>query len=238
VNDGPTPEVAVLDYGSGNLHSVCRALAATGVKVELTADPERAFAADGLVVPGVGAFAACVEQLRRVGGDRAIRRRVEAGRPLLGVCVGFQILFTVGREHGLEAAGVGLFPGQIEVLPTRRLPHMGWNLVRPPAGSRLFAGVERERFYFVHSYAALRADALPEPAQVAWTEHEGVELVAAVESGPVWATQFHPEKSGPAGARLLRNWVATLPGLVPADGPASPGLVSAEAPTLPPAVAP
>jgi glutamine amidotransferase len=228
--------VAVLDYGSGNLHSVCRALAATGVNVTLTNDRERAVTADGLVVPGVGAFAACMEQLRQVGGDQVILERVADGRPLLGICVGFQILFAQGLEHGHGAAGVGLFPGLIERLPTRRLPHMGWNSVRPPAGSLLFAGVERERFYFVHSYAARRADGLPAGAQPAWTEHEGVELMAAVEWGPVQATQFHPEKSGSAGARLLRNWVGGLPGATGGAGPeaAGPGeTVQAETATAP-----
>ena len=207
---GRAQTVVVLDYGSGNLHSVVRAVAAAGADVSLSADPDLAEAADGLVVPGVGAFAACWEQLRAVGGDEVIRRRVAAGKPLLGICVGHQILFARGVEHGVVTPGVGLFPGTVERLPARRLPHMGWNVVRPPAGSALFAGLPDERFYFVHSYAALSPAAVPPDAHVAWTDHEGADLVAAVEWGPVASTQFHPEKSGAAGARLLRNWVAGL----------------------------
>jgi glutamine amidotransferase len=202
--------VVVLDYGSGNLHSATRALAAAGADVTLTADPALAETADGLVVPGVGAFAACMAQLQAVGGDAIIRRRVEAGRPLLGICVGHQVLFAQGVEHGVEAPGVGLFPGVVDRVPAERLPHMGWNEVRPPAGSVLFAGVETQRFYFVHSYAALTGGDVPADARVTWATHEGADLIAAVEWGPVSSTQFHPEKSGAAGARLLRNWLGTL----------------------------
>jgi glutamine amidotransferase len=180
------------------------------VDVTLSADPGLALAADGLVVPGVGAFAACMEQLRAVGGDAIIRERVAAGKPLLGICVGHQVLFARGVEHDLDTAGVGLFPGTVELLPAERLPHMGWNEVRPPAGSRLFAGVADQRFYFVHSYAALGEAAVPEGARVTWCRHEGAEFVAAVEWGCVASTQFHPEKSGAAGGRLLRNWVGAL----------------------------
>jgi glutamine amidotransferase len=206
-----SPSVVVLDYGSGNIHSATRALATTGATVTLTADPAAALAADGLVVPGVGAFAACMDQLLLVGGDALIRQRVAAGRPVLGICVGHQILFARGVEHGVAAAGVGLYAGTIERVPAQRLPHMGWNQVRPPTASALFAGITRERFYFVHSYAALDCAGVPADAHVTWTRHENTDLIAAVEWGPVASTQFHPEKSGPAGARLLRNWVATLP---------------------------
>jgi glutamine amidotransferase len=202
--------VVVLDYGSGNLHSATRALAAAGADVTLTADPALAEAADGLVVPGVGAFAACMDQLKAVGGDGIIRRRVAQNRPLLGICVGHQVLFARGVEHGVAAPGVGLFPGTVDRVPAERLPHMGWNEVRPPAGSVLFEGVAAERFYFVHSYAALTAADVPADARVTWTAHGGADLIAAVEWGPVASTQFHPEKSGAAGARLLRNWLATL----------------------------
>ncbi|MDR1448610.1 MAG: imidazole glycerol phosphate synthase subunit HisH [Propionibacteriaceae bacterium] len=205
-----TPAVAVLDYGSGNLHSVVRALAAAGADVALTADSDAALAADGLVVPGVGAFAACMGQLRAVGGDEMLKERARLGKPLLGICVGHQILFREGAEHGLRTAGVGLFPGAVEKLPAGRLPHMGWNEVRPPQGSALFAGVEGERFYFVHSYAALDPGGLPPAAAAAWSVHDGASFIAAVEYGPIASVQFHPEKSGPAGARLLRNWVAGL----------------------------
>jgi glutamine amidotransferase len=202
--------VVVFDYGSGNVHSATRALEATGAAVALTADRDAALAADGLVVPGVGAFAACMEQLVAVGGDEVIRRRVAEGRPVLGICVGHQVLFSLGVEHGVEAPGVGLYPGVVERLPTERLPHMGWNLVQAPPGSELFEGVADQRFYFVHSYAALSEDAVPPDAKVTWARHADVDLIAAVEFGPLSSTQFHPEKSGAAGARLLRNWTARL----------------------------
>ncbi|HET7725365.1 MAG TPA: imidazole glycerol phosphate synthase subunit HisH [Propionibacteriaceae bacterium] len=205
-----SPRVAVLDYGSGNLHSATRALAEAGADVVLTADPGVAAAADGLVVPGVGAFAACMSGLLAVGGDRIVEERLAAQRPVLGICVGHQVLFARGDEHGEVVEGCGVYPGLVTQLRAVRLPHMGWNEVRTPAGTRMFEGVEGERFYFVHSYAALSADDLPEGAQVTWTRHEDADFVAAVEWGPVWSTQFHPEKSGAAGGRLLQNWLATL----------------------------
>jgi len=204
-----TARVAVLDYGSGNLHSATRAVAATGADVVLTADAGVCEAADGLVVPGVGAFAACMAGLEAVDGPRIIRDRLAAGRPVLGICVGHQVMFAGGVEHGVWAAGVGVLPGVVEHLRARRLPHMGWNTVDAPPGSRLFAGVGHERFYFVHSYAVRQAD-WPDGVRVTWAEHGGDRFVAAVEHGALSATQFHPEKSGDAGARLLRNWVATL----------------------------
>ena len=204
------PRVAVLDYGSGNLHSATRALAVAGAEVVLTADPKVAREADGLVVPGVGAFAACMEGLLGVGGDAIIRRRVEQDRPILGICVGHQILFRQGDEHGSVVDGVGIFPGLVTRLPAVRLPHMGWNEVTPDDGTAMFAGVADQRFYFVHSYAALSRADLPDGATVTWSRHESYDFVAGVEWGRVWSTQFHPEKSGTAGARLLRNWLATL----------------------------
>lgn len=201
--------MAVLDYGSGNLHSVARALAATGAAVEVTADPAVALAAAGLVVPGVGAFAACMAGLERVGGPAVIRERLAAGRPVLGICVGHQVLFELGREHGVETHGVGVLPGVVDGLTAERLPHMGWNTVSAHEGTALFDGVAGERFYFVHSYAAHDlVDAVD--AHVTWAEHGGDRFVAAVEAGPLSSTQFHPEKSGDAGARLLRNWVGGL----------------------------
>jgi glutamine amidotransferase len=203
----------VLDYGSGNLRSAVRALERVGADVTLTADPETACEADGLVVPGVGAFAACMAGLRAVYGQRVIGRRLAGGRPVLGICVGMQVLFERGVEHGTETAGCGEWPGVVESLDAPVLPHMGWNTVEPPPGTRLFAGVERERFYFVHSYGVRRWD-LPETARLAaplvtWATH-GEPFVAAVENGPLAATQFHPEKSGDAGATLLENWVRSL----------------------------
>lgn len=206
--------VVVLDYGSGNLRSAERALRRAGADVTVTADVDAALEADGLVVPGVGAFAACMAGLRSARGDRIIGRRLAGGRPVLGICVGMQVLFSRGVEHGVETGGCDEWPGTVERLKADVLPHMGWNTVTWPAGSRLFAGLDQDvRFYFVHSYAARRWELdslgpLPSPL-VSWAEH-GEPFVAAVENGPLWATQFHPEKSGDAGAQLLRNWIATL----------------------------
>ena len=199
--------VVVFDYGSGNIHSVVRAFQACGAEVELTNDRDRALAADGLVLPGVGAFAACMAQLTAVGGVEVIRDRIGSGRPLLGVCVGHQVLFATGVEHGIAADGVGVFPGSVRQLPVARLPHMGWNEVTAE-GSRFLPAPAR--FYFVHSYAALTAQDLPAGATPWWTEHDGVRFIAAVEHGPVLATQFHPEKSGRAGLALIRRWVDSL----------------------------
>ena len=206
--------VVVLDYGSGNLRSAERAVRRAGAEVQVTADPAAALAADGLVVPGVGAFAACMEGLRSVRGERIIDQRLAGGRPVLGVCVGMQVLFTKGVEHGVEASGCDEWPGTVERLRADVLPHMGWNTVAAPANSALFAGLDEDtRFYFVHSYAVQRwelepSSTLVEPL-VSWSEH-GKPFVAAVENGPLSATQFHPEKSGDAGAQLLRNWLGTL----------------------------
>ncbi len=211
VDTPSAPRVAVLDYGSGNLHSATRALVAAGAAVVLTADPAVALAADGLVVPGVGAFAACMDGLVAVGGHRIVLRRLEAHQPVLGICVGHQVLFGLGVEHGEPAPGIGVLPGVVEQLDAAPLPHMGWNTVSPPAASAMFAGVETERFYFVHSYGVHEPPDWPADARITWAEHGGDRFIAAVERGPLWSTQFHPEKSGAAGARLLRNWIATLP---------------------------
>lgn len=198
-------KVVVLDYGSGNLRSAQRALERAGAQVDVSADTAAAREADGLVVPGVGAFAACMAGLAAVGGAALINERVRAARPVLGICVGMQVLFEAGVEHGEQTAGLAILPGRIERLAAPRLPHMGWNTVRAAAGSRLFAGLEPDaRFYFVHSYAAHRSS-----GAVSFTEY-GESFVAAVEHGPVSATQFHPEKSADAGAALLANWVASL----------------------------
>ena len=197
--------VLVLDYGSGNLRSAQRALERVGADVTVSGNPADAAAADGLVVPGVGAFAACMAGLTAVGGVPLVTRWVGEQRPLLGICVGMQVLFDAGVEHGVETDGLGVLPGRVERLTAPVLPHMGWNTVSPPPGSRLFAGLDVDtRFYFVHSYAAHKTD-----GAVAWADH-GEPFVAAVERGTVSATQFHPEKSGDAGAALLENWLATL----------------------------
>jgi glutamine amidotransferase len=205
--------VVVLDYGSGNLRSAERALARVGADVTVTADLGAAAECDGLVVPGVGAFAACMAGLRGIGGDKVIAARVEAGRPVLGICVGMQVLFAQGVEFGLRTEGCGVFPGTVDRLDAPVLPHMGWNTVAAPAGSVLFAGIaEGTRFYFVHSFALRMRDAGPllsAGAQLTVTEH-GEPFAAAVEQGVVSATQFHPEKSGDAGAAVLTNWLSAL----------------------------
>jgi len=211
------PTVVVLDYGSGNLRSAVRAVERAGAEVELTGDLDTAMAADGLLVPGVGAFEACMKGLRAIRGERIIARRLSGGRPVMGICVGMQILFERGIEHGVETEGCGEWPGLVERLQAPIVPHMGWNTVDAADGSALFAGVEKERFYFVHSYGVrdwtlVTNDRTPDTHQplVTWAEHGGDRFVAAVENGPLCATQFHPEKSGDAGAALLRNWVQTL----------------------------
>lgn len=205
--------VAVLDYGSGNVHSAVRALAHAGAEVALTRDPGLVLGADGLFVPGVGAFDAVVQQLRAVRGDELIDRRLAGGRPVLGICVGLQVMFERGIERGIESEGLGQWPGTVRKLHAPVLPHMGWNTVEAPADSVLFAGIEQERFYFVHSNAAtewtLEGRTAATARRVTWAEH-GERFVAAVENGPLCATQFHPEKSGEAGITLLRNWIGTL----------------------------
>ena len=201
--------VVVLDYGSGNLRSAQRALQRVGASVEVTADLDAAAAADGLVVPGVGAFEACMTGLRGIGGERVIAERVAAGRPVLGVCVGMQILFARGVEFGVETNGCGQWAGAVTRLDAPVIPHMGWNVVASAPGSALFKGLDPDaRFYFVHSYAAQRWDDGPE-ALLTWATH-GVPFLASVEDGPLAATQFHPEKSGDAGAAVLSNWVEGL----------------------------
>jgi len=212
---GVKKNVVVLDYGSGNLRSAERALARVGADVTVTADADAALEADGLVVPGVGAFAACMEGLRAVDGPKIIGRRLAGGRPVLGICVGMQILFDRGVEHGHDAEGCGEWPGVVEQLRAPVLPHMGWNSVESPESTVLFDGLADERFYFVHSYGVRRfplaegpPGPLPKPT-VTWAEH-GDRFVAGVENGPLSATQFHPEKSGDAGAQLLTNWLQTL----------------------------
>ncbi|GAA4095840.1 imidazole glycerol phosphate synthase subunit HisH [Nocardioides kongjuensis] len=211
------PSVVVLDYGSGNLRSAVRAVERAGASVTLTGDLDAAMEADGLLVPGVGAYEACMRGLRAIRGERIIARRLSGGRPVLGICVGMQILFEKGIEHGVETEGCGEWPGVVERLQAPIVPHMGWNTVSVPEGTRLFAGIEDERFYFVHSYGVrdwtlVTNDRTPDSHRplVTWAEHGGDRFVAAVENGPLCATQFHPEKSGDAGAQLLRNWVTSL----------------------------
>lgn len=201
--------VVVLDYGSGNLRSAQRALERVGADVVVTADREAALACDGLVVPGVGAFEACMSGLRGIAGDQIIAERVAAQRPVLGVCVGMQILFARGVEFGVQSQGAGLWPGSVTRLEAPVIPHMGWNVVDAAAGSRLFKGLDPDtRFYFVHSYAAQKWEGTPS-ALLTWATHH-TRFLAAVEDDALSATQFHPEKSGDAGAALLTNWVEDL----------------------------
>lgn len=207
------PEVVLLDFGSGNIHSAAKALQRAGAQVDITADKQAAIEADGLVVPGVGAFHTVMRQLLAVGGDEIIDRRLAGGRPVFGICVGLQVMFERGVEHGIDTEGLGQWPGVVAELQAPVLPHMGWNTVDVASGSALFAGVESERFYFVHSYAAQEwtlepHEAIPKPV-VSWSDYGG-KFIAAVENGPLSATQFHPEKSGEAGIQLLTNWVKSL----------------------------
>lgn len=207
------PSVVVLDYGTGNVHSAVKALELAGAEVTLTADKKLAQEADGLLVPGVGAFSAVMSALRAVRGDEIIDRRLGGGRPVMGICVGMQVLFEHGVERGVDTEGLGEWPGSVTELPSPVLPHMGWNTIETGEKSVLFDGIEDERFYFVHSYAAQQwtLDVIPPFPQpsLSWAEHGG-RFLAAVENGPLSATQFHPEKSGDAGIRLLRNWLTSL----------------------------
>ena len=208
-----SPSVVVLDYGSGNVHSAAKALELAGARVELTADRSRVANADGLFVPGVGAFSAVAEALAKVHGGAMIEKRLTGSRPVMGICVGMQILFENGVERGNEAPGLGEWPGSVTELEAPVLPHIGWNTVETPEDTALFAGIRDERFYFVHSYAAQEwtLDVQPPfPApKLTWANH-GSRFIAAIENGPLTATQFHPEKSGEPGIRLLKNWLGSL----------------------------
>lgn len=196
--------IAILDYGSGNLRSAQRAFETSGRDVVITSDYDLALNAEGLVVPGVGAFAACMQGLVGIRGDQLVRERVALKRPTLGICVGMQILFTRGVEYG-NHEGVGIWDATVEKLGAPILPHMGWNTVTTGSGSALFKGVENQSFYFVHSYAVKK-----QVGAIASMSHHGEDFLAAVEDGVIAATQFHPEKSGDAGLALIKNWVDGL----------------------------
>ncbi|MSX12995.1 MAG: imidazole glycerol phosphate synthase subunit HisH [Actinobacteria bacterium] len=207
-------EIVILDYGSGNLRSAQRALERVGATVTVTSDFDTAVNADALVVPGVGAFAACMRGILEIQGDQIIDTRITGGRPVLGICVGMQVLFAKGDEHGTEVAGLGQWPGVVEQLEAQILPHMGWDTVRAPASSKIFDGLAEERFYFVHSFGVKKWQPNEntlnrQPPVVTWCTH-GTDFVAAVEDGPLVATQFHPEKSGDAGLTLLHSWVKSI----------------------------
>ena len=208
-----TKTVAVFDYGSGNVHSACRALEAAGAEVVLTSDRKVLLEADGMLLPGVGAFASVMRNLTKHNAASLVDQRLTAGRAVLGICVGMQVMFEHGMEHGLDTEGLGQWPGSVTMLDAPTLPHMGWSKVSTDPKTVLFEGVEEERFYFVHSYAAKSWELDIQPpfvkAALTWSEH-GERFLAAVENGPLSATQFHPEKSGEAGLQLLRNWIRTI----------------------------
>ncbi|WGD37903.1 imidazole glycerol phosphate synthase subunit HisH [Lysinibacter sp. HNR] len=208
-----SPRVVVFDYGSGNVHSVVRALEKAGADAVLTSDRKQAMEAHGLVVPGVGAFQAVMNQLNAVRGTELIDRRLAGGRAVFGICVGLQVMFERGIERGVTTEGLGEWPGQVTQLDAPILPHIGWSHVEAPDNSVLFRGLDQERFYFVHSNGAQEWSLDPHPAiprpAVTWAEY-GSRFIAAVENGPLMATQFHPEKSGDAGIRLLSHWLGTL----------------------------
>ena len=197
------PVVAVLDYGIGNLRSAQKALERVGADARLTDDPAVADAADAVVLPGVGAFGACMDALRSTGLDQVAVRAATDGRPFLGVCVGMQLLFE-GSDESPGVAGLGVLPGTLRRLPDGvKRPQMQWNIVDVRRPSALFATVDDPVWvYFVHSYAA-PADGV----DVVATCDYGGPVAAAVERGPLWATQFHPEKSGTTGLELLRGFV-------------------------------
>lgn len=206
--------VVVLDYGVGNIHSVLNGLRKVGADPHLSKQSEDILKADGLLVPGVGAFTAVMDALVASGAPRWIGQRIAGNRPVMGICVGHQVFFERGEEHGMQTDGLGEWPGVVEKLDAPTLPHMGWNHVRAASDSSMFHGVEDERFYFVHSYAVTKwefevGNPKMRPPMVSWANH-GEDFIAAVENGPLWSTQFHPEKSGQAGLQLLKNWVDTL----------------------------
>ena len=197
--------IAILDYGSGNLRSAERAFQLTSDRVMVTNDPQICLEADGLVVPGVGAFAACMDQLSSVGGDKIIADRVANSRPIFGICVGMQIFFDSSSEKG-EHKGLGILTGEISKIAAPILPHMGWNTVSAPSSSQLFEGIGEDSFYFVHSFAAKNEVS----GAVNTKSNYGEDFLAAVELKSLVATQFHPEKSGAAGAKLISNWVRSI----------------------------
>lgn len=200
--------VAVLDYDAGNVRSAQRGLVAAGADAIITGDAEEAAGADALLVPGVGAFGSCVANLRASGLVSLLERWIAEQRPVFGICVGMQLLYAASAEAP-DAVGLGLLPGRVERFPAGpTVPHMGWNVVDAALDEHhLLDGVDGERLYFVHSYYAVPAD---DDHVVATTEYAGARFPSIVWEGSVVGTQFHPEKSGPVGQRLLANWVATL----------------------------
>ncbi|WP_124053753.1 imidazole glycerol phosphate synthase subunit HisH [Arcanobacterium ihumii] len=209
-------KVIVLDADTGNVRSVVHALQRVGADVELSADPHLVMNADGLVVPGVGAFQAVMTKIKTIRADRLIERRLAGGLPVFGICVGLQIMFDQGTEFGVHE-GLGQWRGSVDALDAPIVPHMGWSKVRAGTDSILLDGLDSERFYFVHSFAVqsdpsadmASEDGIFEPPIVSFANHYG-DFVAAIENGPLSATQFHPEKSSDAGLHLLENWIGSL----------------------------
>jgi len=196
--------IAIVDYGLGNLKSVKSALDRLGVEAAITSQPGAILAADGVIFPGVGAFPRAMHNLRELGILEAVRGAATSGKPFLGICLGLQLLFTESSEHGRHT-GLGIIPGKVIRFETGALkvPHMGWNQVRQARSSELFAGIpDGSFFYFAHSYYA----APDEPAVVIGSTDYGVRFASAVQRGSVFATQFHPEKSGPTGLRMLESF--------------------------------
>jgi glutamine amidotransferase len=212
-------EVVIFDYGFGNVRSAQRAFSYVGARVEITADPETALKAHGVVIPGVGSFAACMQGFRAARGEEIVRERLENSQPVFGICVGHQIMFESSTEgvaqNNALISGLGVLQGQVQQLPAETVPHIGWNAVERTPQSALFNQIDDPHFYFVHSYAVLQ-NAHKLGVEVAdapnffYTEHEDCRFVAAVEYGALFGTQFHPEKSGRAGLQLIDNWVKRL----------------------------
>ena len=205
--------IVVLDYGSGNIRSVQKGLQKVGANVVVSNDFETCLNAEGLIIPGVGAFAACMQGVNKYRGSEIVDKRLAGNRFVLGICVGMQVMFENGLEQGVKTAGLHQWPGDVTEIKASILPHMGWNNVQVANGSKLFKGVEAEKFYFVHSFAAKDLDLHGTEKIDAPLKHfatHGEKFLASVENGPLSATQFHPEKSGEAGLQLLSNWLETV----------------------------
>jgi glutamine amidotransferase len=196
--------IAVLDYGMGNLRSVQKALERVGSTASIATDPEHARYADGVILPGVGAFPAAMRRVRELGLDELLAERVEAEAPVLGICLGLQLLFESSTEHGGES-GIGLLSGEVTELeaPGLKLPHIGWERVRWERSSPLTEGLPSETpFYFVHSFGVRPRD----PSDIIGTAEWGERFACAIARPPLYGAQFHPEKSSAAGLRLLANF--------------------------------
>jgi glutamine amidotransferase len=205
--------IVILDYGSGNIRSAEKSLAKVGAKVSISSDYETCLNADGLVIPGVGAFESCMQGIKKVKGQEIVDKRLAGSRKVFGICVGMQIMFENGLEHGVNTPGLHQWPGSVTELKANVLPHMGWNNVEVSKGSQIFKGIESEKFYFVHSYAAKELDLHGTEKISAPLKHystHGEKFLSSVENGPLTATQFHPEKSGDAGLQLLANWLENV----------------------------